>query len=100
MEQLLLKTVHSIVKGFQDYTKGDLELKNSVWLGAFHPDIQKSLFLTGLPLCLDYRTIYEETLLHTPQSTAANSVDKLIEHYLPWLLVVPNKALERRIENG
>ena len=82
---LTFKLKH-FLKGFTPETKGNPELRNSVWLGAFPPDLQQSLFSSELSPSLEASEIYQDTLFHAQNSPAANSLDRLSDTYLKLYL--------------
>jgi asparagine synthase (glutamine-hydrolysing) len=74
--------VNHFLKGFLPYTRGNPELKNTVWLGSFQLDSQKCLLNAPIDSTINYESIYAPTLYHSQKSGAKNNIDKVIDNFI------------------
>lgn len=69
------------LKGFVPYTRNNVELRNSLWLGSFDLDSQRSLLKPCHTTSLAYEDIYKATINHQNKKLASGKIDRLIDNY-------------------
>jgi len=71
--------VQYFLKGLKSYARGNPELRNSLWLAPFEPEIQRELMANSDTA--DWNEIFSETLFHRERSEASEPVDRVVDTF-------------------
>ena len=65
------------LQGVRSYARSDCELRNSLWMATFEPDVQDTLFSDPTAIGTAWANIFEETLSNRAFSTAKEPIDRV-----------------------
>ncbi|MEW6350310.1 MAG: asparagine synthase (glutamine-hydrolyzing) [Thermodesulfobacteriota bacterium] len=78
--------VHHFLKGFEPYSRGDPQLRNTMWIGSFPPEAQQRILLPEIARDAVWEQIYQEALFYRECCDASDPVDCVIDNFIKLYL--------------